>query len=110
MSIELLPQKRYNYKCKQKHTAERHSKKGKVKMMKFLVKVYDGCKYDAKSKKITETIYNDVASLEVKTMTDEEIFADGFDETDEYSEYAIITHADGTTSTFRNSHVDIFRA
>ena len=78
--------------------------------MNLKVKVYDGCKYDAESKKVAETIYNDVASLEVKAMTDEEIFANGFDETDENGEYAIITLADGETATFRNSHVDIFRA
>ena len=76
--------------------------------MKVLVKVYDGMKYDAESKKVAEVEYDNVANLEVKTMTDEEIFADGFDETDEYREYAIITFTDGTTATFRNSHVDIF--
>ena len=78
-------------------------------MMNLKVEVYDGCKYDAESKKVAETIYNDVATFEVKPMTDEEIFANGFDETDEYGEYAILAFADGTTSTFRNSHVDIFR-
>ena len=76
--------------------------------MKVLVKVYDGIKYDAESKKVAEVEYDNVANLEVKTMTDEEIFADGFDETDEYSEYAILTFTDGTTATFRNSHADIF--
>ena len=76
--------------------------------MKVLVKVYDGIKYDAESKKVAEVEYDNVANLEVKTMTDEEIFEDGFDETDEYREYAIIKFTDGTTSTFRNSHVDIF--
>ena len=76
--------------------------------MKVLVKVYDGIKYDAASTKVAEVEYDNVANLEVKTMTDEEIFADGFDETDEYREYAIITFTDGTTATFRNSHVDIF--
>ena len=78
-------------------------------MMKLKVKVYSGCKYDAESKKIAETIYNNVTSFEIKVMTDEEIFADGFDEMDEYGEYAILTFADGTTSTFRNSHIDIFK-
>ena len=77
--------------------------------MKLKVKVYSGCKYDVKSKKIAETIYNNVTSFEVKVMTDEEIFSNGFDETDEYNEYAIITFADGKTATFRNSHIDIFK-
>ena len=78
-------------------------------MMKLKVKVYSGCKYDVESKKIAETIYNNVTSFEVKVMTDEEIFSTGFDETDEYNEYAIITFADGETVTFRNSHIDIFK-
>lgn len=78
-------------------------------MMKLRVEVYDGVKYNDGSEKVAETIYNDVASFEVKRMTDEEIFANGFDEVDEFEEYAVITFADSTTSTFRNSHVDIFR-
>ena len=76
--------------------------------MNVLVKVYDGDKYDATSTKVAETRYNDVVSLDVKHISDDEIFAQGFDEVDEYGEYAILTYADGTTSTFRNSHVDIF--
>ena len=78
-------------------------------MMKLKVKVYSGCKYDKTSKRIEKHNYNDVMKLEVKVMTDEEIFSNGFDKTDEYNEYAIMTFADGTTSTFRNSHIDIFK-
>lgn len=76
--------------------------------MKILVKVYDGSKYDATSEKVAETRYNDVVSLDVKSISDDEILK-VFDDVDEYGEYAILTFADGTTSTFRNSHVDIFR-
>lgn len=76
--------------------------------MNILVKVYDGSKYDATSEKVAETRYNDVVSLEVKSISDDEILK-VFDDVDEYGEYAILTFADGTTSTFRNSHVDIFR-
>ena len=79
-------------------------------MMNLKVKVYSGSKYDASSEKVAEITYNNVVSLEIKVIADEEIFADGFDEVDENSEYAIMTYTDGTTSTFRNSHVDIFRA
>ena len=79
-------------------------------MMNLKVKVYDGNKYYAASKKVVESTYNNVVRLEIKEIADEEIFANGFDEVDENSEYAIMTYADGTTSTFRNSHVDIFRA
>ena len=75
--------------------------------MNVLVKVYDGVKYDPMSKKVSETRYNDVASLDVKGISDGEILK-VFDEVDEYGEYVILTFADGTTSTFRNSHVDIF--
>ena len=77
--------------------------------MDLKVKFYSGCKYDKTSKRIAEHIYNDVMKLEIKVMTDEEIFSNGFDETDEYNEYAIITFADGETATFRNSHIDIFK-
>ena len=77
-------------------------------MMNLKVKVYDGCKYDAESKKVAEMIYNDVVSLEVKVIDDNEILKT-YDETDEYNEYAIITFTDGTTATFRNSHIDIFK-
>ena len=77
--------------------------------MDLKVKFYSGCKYDKTSKRIEKHNYNDVMKLEVKVMTDEEIFSNGFDKTDEYNEYAIMTFADGTTSTFRNSHIDIFK-
>ena len=76
--------------------------------MNVLVKIYNGSKYDASSEKVAETRYNDAVSLDVKHISDDEIFAQGFDDVDEYGEYAILTFADGTTSTFRNSYVDIF--
>lgn len=75
--------------------------------MRVLVKVYSGSKYDAASEKVAETRYNDVVNISIKTISDDEILK-VFDEVDEYKEYAILTFADGTTSTFRNSHVDIF--
>ena len=75
--------------------------------MNVLIKVYDGCKYDVTSKKVAETRYNDVVSLDVKHINDDEILK-VFDDVDEYGEYAILTFADGTTSTFSNSHVAIF--
>ena len=79
-------------------------------MMNLNVKFYDGIKYDETSKKTAEFIYKNVVKLEIKVISDEEIFEEGFDTFDENKEYAIMTYADGTTSTFRNSHIDIFRA
>ena len=78
--------------------------------MKLRAIVYNKIKYDAESEKVAETIYYNVKSLEVKEITDEEIYSLGFDEVDYYKEYAIITFENGETATFRNSHVDIFRA
>ena len=75
--------------------------------MNVLVKIYDGSKYDAASEKVAETRYNDVVSLDVKHISDDEILK-VFDDVDECGEYVILTFADGTTSTFRNSHVDVF--
>lgn len=78
--------------------------------MTVKVKVYDGIKYNENSKKVAEVVYKNIKGLEVKEISDEEILADGFDETDENKEYAIITMSNGETATFRNSFVDIFRA
>lgn len=76
--------------------------------MKLLVKNYVVCKYWTEEKPV-EVVYDDVASLDVKHISDEEIYAEGFDDTDEFEEYAILTFADGSKSTFCNSHVDVFK-
>lgn len=75
--------------------------------MKVKVRVYDGMKYNENSKKMAEVEYN-VTGFEVKEIPATEILK-VFDETDEYNEYLILTLANGETSTFRNSHVDLFR-
>ena len=75
--------------------------------MKVKVKVYDGIKYNENSKKMSEVEYN-VTGFEVKEIPATEILK-VFDETDEYNEYLILTLANGETSTFRNSHVDLFK-
>ena len=79
-------------------------------MMNLKVKVYSDSKYSKDSEKVAEAEYNNVVSREIKTIADEEIYNMGFDEVDECGEYAILTFDNGETSTFRNSHVDIFRA
>ena len=78
-------------------------------MMVLKVKVYDDCKYNANSKKVSEAIYNDVEKFEVKTISDEEMYAQGFDVVDKFGEYAILTFTNGETATFRNSYVDVFK-
>ena len=77
--------------------------------MKVVVKVYDDVKYTAKAQKVAETIYNDVASIQVITLSNEQVCAMGFDEFDELNEYCILTFGDDTTATFRNSHIDVFK-
>lgn len=79
-------------------------------MMKFEIEVYDKCKYEADSSVVATVVYENVKSFEVKAIEDEDIYKMGFDEVDEYKEYLILTMADGETSTFRNSLVDMFRA
>ena len=76
--------------------------------MKVKVKVYDGVKYWDVTEKVAEVEY-DIKDYEVKQISDEEIAAMGFDTVDEFGEYLILTFENGETSTFCNSHVDLFR-
>lgn len=98
-----------NNRDREQRPAHKRPQKRK-RTMTIKAKIYDGCKYNETSKKIAEHIYKDVWLFEVKKISAEEIYNMGFDETDEYNEYAIITFTDGTTATFRNSRVDFFRA
>ena len=77
--------------------------------MKVKVKVYNMSKYNPNSEKIAEVEYSPI-KIEVVKIPDEQIYAMGFEAVDEYSEYLIMTPGDGDceTSTFRNSHVDVF--
>ena len=79
--------------------------------MKVLVKVYDKVKYDVTSEKVAEVRYNingfkiisgGKEAEQIEAMTDEESI-------DEFHEYLVLELADGETSTFCNSHVDMFR-
>ena len=76
--------------------------------MNLLIKNYAECKYWTEQKPV-EVVYNDVVSLDVKHISDDEIYAEGFDSTDEFEEYAILEFADGSKATFCNSHVDVFK-
>ncbi|MCI6649113.1 MAG: hypothetical protein MSH24_06245 [Lachnospiraceae bacterium] len=77
-------------------------------MDKVLLKVYDKEKYSKDSKKVAEVRYT-ITGYEVKKIPAdviEQIFGD--DSVDECGEYLILHFKSGETSTFRNSHVDMF--
>lgn len=78
-------------------------------MMNVKVKVYNESKYNKESKKVAEVEYLNIKGYEVRKIEDNEIFEMGFDETDDFQEYLIITLENGETATFRNSLVDMFR-
>lgn len=77
--------------------------------MNIKIKVYNDSKYIPTSEKVAEVEYKNIKGLEIKTISDEEIFNMGFDDVDPCQEYCIITMEDDQISTFRNSMVDIFR-
>ena len=80
-------------------------------MMNVKVKVYNGVKYEATSKKVAEVKYNNIRGYEVVAGGKATEIGLETDEKsrDEYNEYLIITLEDGETSTFCNSHVDMCR-
>ena len=79
--------------------------------MNVKVKIYNGVKYEAISKKVAEVEYKNIRSYEV--VTGDRATKIGLEtdvnSRDEYNEYLIITLEDGEKSTFCNSHVDMFR-
>lgn len=77
--------------------------------MNFKITIYDSCKYRNDSVKVAEVIYKNIKGFEVKEIADEEIFAQGFDETDEYGKYVIFKTSDDEILTFRYSLVDVYR-
>ena len=80
-------------------------------MMNVKIKIYDGVKYNVESKKVAEIEYDNIKGYEVVTGDKATEIGLETDEIirDEYNEYLVITLADGETSTFCNSHVDMFR-
>ena len=80
-------------------------------MMNVKIKIYDGVKYNVESKKVAEIEYDNIKGYEVVTGDKATEIGLETDENsrDEYNEYLVITLADGETSTFCNSHVDMFR-
>ena len=80
-------------------------------MMNVKIKIYDGVKYNVESKKVAEIEYDNIKGYEVVTgdrATEIGLETD-VNSRDEYNEYLVITLANGETSTFCNSHVDMFR-
>lgn len=79
--------------------------------MDVKVKIYNEVKYSKDSKKVAEVEYKNIKGFEV--VTDERATEIGLEtdeaSRDEYNEYLVITLEDGEKSTFRNSHVDLFR-
>ena len=78
--------------------------------MKVDVRIYDKCKYEKDSKVYTNATITNVRSIAVKSVPKRVMlnYTD-FDGIDDYDEYLVITYNTGETSTFRNSHVDVFR-
>lgn len=78
--------------------------------MKVKVKVYDGVKYNADSKKVAEVEYQ-IKGYEVVTGSRATEIGLSTDENsrDEFNEYLVLELENGETATFCNSHVDMFR-
>ena len=80
--------------------------------MKVKVKIYDEVKYNPLSEKIAEVEYDEVKGFDVvsdpATVEEIESCTDG-NSIDENHEYLVLYFENGETSTFRNSHVDLFR-
>ena len=80
-------------------------------MMNVKVKIYNGVKYNVNSEKTAEVKYYNIKGYEVVTGDKATEIGLETDENsrDKYNEYLIITLENGETSTFCNSHVDLFR-
>lgn len=76
--------------------------------VKVELKIYDSCKYKPTSETKYKVQYN-INAYEVKKIVKEEILKETDESSlDEYEEYLILYLDDGETSTFRNSHVDMY--
>lgn len=80
--------------------------------MDVKVKIYNGVKYNKLNTiKVAEVEYKNIQSFEVvfgERATEIGLETDE-NSRDEFNEYLVITLEDGETSTFCNSHVDLFR-
>lgn len=77
--------------------------------MRVLVRLYETTKYEA-AEKSHEIEYDKVVGFKVVAGRDaDQIEAESNGFIDEYHEYLVIEFENGETSTFRNSHVDLFK-
>lgn len=77
--------------------------------MNIKVEVYNTVKYSPESEIIAEVEYTNIKGIEIKNLEDQEVYEMGFVEVDENQEYCIVTFENGDISTFRNSHIDVFK-
>lgn len=79
---------------------------------KVVVRIYDEIKYSKEAEEVAFAEYDDAIAFEViSSMTDDErvfVIESESDIVDDCHEYLIIYFADGETSMFRNSYVDMF--
>ncbi len=77
--------------------------------MRVRVKVYDKCKYEADSIKLTELEYQ-IESFEIVNREKVVEIYERYNEYDEYDEYLVLYPVADAVMVFKNSHVDMFRA
>lgn len=77
---------------------------------KVILDITTGVKYLAEAGEETTVTYTGLTQWSIVTGEDAlEIEANlSEDEKDEFNEYLVLEFNDGTTATFRNSHVDMF--
>lgn len=80
---------------------------------KVKVVTFEGCKYTAEDRtdlgEIIETEYKGLTSWEIIEGGDEAFEIEKYsDIMDEFHEYLVLHFNDGRTSTFRNSHAELF--
>lgn len=75
------------------------------------VEVYSECKYTASPEVFENSIKVNYSIEAYEIVSDEDAYEieANTDELDDYHEYLVLHLTDGSTSTFRNNYVDMFR-
>ena len=78
--------------------------------MNCKIKIYNTNKYLKDSRKVAEVVYNNIKGFIVVSGEEATKIGNETDcnSRDEYNEYLVVTLENGETSTFCNSHVDLF--